>query len=55
MPSVASDHAPYLDDPSAFIHETHFDYAYLLSVHASSITDITVEYVGALPEHTGYV
>lgn len=53
--TVAGDHPPYLDDPSAFIHETHFDYAYLLSLHASEVATLTVEYVGALPEQTGYV
>lgn len=52
---VASDHNPYLDDPSAFIHETHFDYAYLLSLHASEVATLIVEYVGALPEQTGYI
>lgn len=53
--TVASDHSPYLDNPSALIHETHFDYAYLLSLHASEVATLTVEYVGALPEQTGYI
>lgn len=52
---IASDHEPYLEQPTGLVDDTHFEYAYLLTLRTTSPLTLDVDFAGTLPGNLAYI
>ena len=52
---MSSDHEPYLETPADLVDDTHFEYAYLLTLMTQSPLSLHVDFVGTLPGNLAYI